>query len=210
MRVTDPELAVLGQGEYIPERADAARNRARVLSAAAKLFSTPPPGGVTMDAVARSAGVGRATLYRRYPDIASIAVALLDQHERALQGQILSGDPPLGPGAPPAARLVAFYDAMVTLLEDHAPLLLGAEVGRSRFAPGAYGFWVSHVRVLLQAAGLSDPEPMIDLLLAPLAPEVFLHQRQQRGYTLDQIRTALAQLANRVLAGTEDQEPGDT
>lgn len=203
--VTGPELPVLGQDDAIAERADAARNRERVLSAAAKLFSTPPPGGVTMDAVARTAGVGRATLYRRYPDVASIAVALLDQHERTLQEQILRGEPPLGPGAPPAARLAAFYEAMLALLEDHAPLLLGAEVGRSRFAPGAYGFWASHVRVLLRAAGSSDPEPMVDLLLAPLAPEVFLHQRQQHGYTLERISSALVQLANRVLADTGNQ-----
>lgn len=96
---------------------------------------------------------------------------------------------------------------MLALLEDHAPLLLGAEVGRSRFAPGAYGFWASHVRVLLRAAGSNDPEPMVDLLLAPLAPEVFLHQRQQHGYTLERISSALVQLANRVLADTGNQPP---
>jgi len=33
------------------------------------------------------------------------AVALLDEHEQALQEQLLRGPPPLGPGAPPAERL---------------------------------------------------------------------------------------------------------
>jgi AcrR family transcriptional regulator len=110
-----------------------------------------------MDAVARAAGVGRATLYRRHPDVASLALALLDEHERRLQEQILRGEPPLGPGAAPAERLAAFYAAMVILLERHAALLLGAEVGRSRFAPGAYRFWAGHVRMLLVAAGTKDP-----------------------------------------------------
>ncbi|MEQ4715519.1 hypothetical protein [Nonomuraea sp. B19D2] len=30
---------------------------------------------------------------------------------------------------------------MVRLLEDHRHLVLGSEVGRSRFETGAYGFW---------------------------------------------------------------------
>nr|WP_255559554.1 TetR/AcrR family transcriptional regulator [Mumia sp. zg.B17] len=54
-----------------------------------------------MNDIARAAGVGRGTLYRRYPDRASIATALLDEHERRLQEALLSGPPPLGPGARP-------------------------------------------------------------------------------------------------------------
>ncbi|MGH3455657.1 MAG: TetR/AcrR family transcriptional regulator, partial [Nocardioidaceae bacterium] len=67
------------------ERVDAARNRARVLEAADAMFRRSDPDAVTMGDIARAAGVGRATLYRRYPDVRSIAVALLDQHEYDLQ-----------------------------------------------------------------------------------------------------------------------------
>jgi AcrR family transcriptional regulator len=193
------DLPLLGQPRAPAERADAARNRQRVLAAAARLFAAPPAGGVTMDAVARAAGVGRATLYRRYPDVASLALALLDEHERRLQDHILRGDPPLGPGAAPAERLAAFYAAAVTLLEDHAMLLLNAETGRSRFAPGSYHFWASHIRMLLVAGKVPDPEPLVDILLAPLAPEVYLHQRQGRGYTPEQITAALTHLAESIL-----------
>src|SRR5918998_2846327 len=115
------------------ERADAARNRARVLAAAAELFrSREDPRAVTMDDVARAAGVGRATLYRRYPDIVSIASALLGEDERVLQEKLMRGAPPLGPGAPPAERLAAFYGAMADLLERHGHLALATEVGGSR------------------------------------------------------------------------------
>ena len=41
-----------------------------------------------MEKIARAAGVGKGTLYRRYPDRAAITVALLDEHERALQEQL--------------------------------------------------------------------------------------------------------------------------
>ena len=144
-----------------PERADAARNRQRVLAAAARLFAAGDPRAVTMEDIARAAGVGRATLYRRYPDPAAIATALLDEHERELQVELLQGAPPLGPGAPPAERLAAFYGAMVGLLEEHLPLALGAETGPARFRTGAYGFWRAHVRALLVDAGITDPDPLV-------------------------------------------------
>ncbi|TDD54315.1 TetR/AcrR family transcriptional regulator [Saccharopolyspora elongata] len=153
----------------------------------------------TMEDIANAAGVGRATLYRRYPDRASIATALLDEHERALQEKLLRGDPPLGPGAPPAERLAAFYEAMVDLLERHIHLVLGTEVGRSRFETGAHGFWRAHVRSLLAESSLADPESLTDSLLAPLAPEVFRHQHETLGMEAKRIKAALAALARRIL-----------
>jgi AcrR family transcriptional regulator len=187
------------------ERADAARNRARVLAAASELFrSREDPRAVTMDDVARAAGVGRATLYRRYPDIVSIAAALLGEDERELQEQLLRGEPPLGPGAPPAERLAAFYAAMVEHLDRHLPLVLAVDAGAARFAVGSYGFWRAHVRSLLVEAEVPEPDALVDVLLAPLAAEVYRHQRAS-GVTPVQIAEALANIARRVL---RDPGPG--
>jgi AcrR family transcriptional regulator len=181
------------------ERADAARNRARVLAAAAEIFrSREDPRAVTMDDIARAAGVGRATLYRRYPDVVSIAGALLGEHERGLQEQLLRGAPPLGPGAPPAERLAAFYAAMVGFLDRHLPLVLAVDAGSARFEVGSYGFWRVHVRSLLVEAGVPRPDALVDVLLAPLAGEVFRFQRAS-GVTPAQVADALAHLARRVL-----------
>ena len=180
------------------ERADAARNRARVLAAAERLFAERGAADVTMEDIARAAGVGRGTLYRRYPDRAAIAVALLDEHERALQERLLRGDPPLGPGAPPAERLGAFFTAMVDLLARHAHLVLGAEIGRSRYTTGAYGFWHAHVRALAEAACAPDPDVLADVLLAPLAPDLFLHATEH-GITRDRFAATLHHLAARLL-----------
>ncbi|MFD4442372.1 TetR/AcrR family transcriptional regulator [Nocardia sp. NPDC058519] len=183
------------------ERTDAARNRAKVLAAAAELFATRDPRTVTMDDIAKAAGVGRGTLYRRYPDRTAIAVALLDEHERALQEQLLRGAPPLGPGAPPADRLAAFYAAMVELLTAHAHLVLGAETGGARFATGAYGFWSMHVRSLLIEAAVPQPDSLVDIVLAPLAAEVYLQQRE-RGLSPEQITEGLSTLAHRILGAS--------
>ena len=181
------------------ERADAARNRARVLAAAARLFATQDGRTVTMEQIAAAAGVGKATLYRRYPDVASVAVALLDEHERALQAEVLRGPPPLGPGAPPGERLAAFYQAMVGLLEGHGHLALAAETGPRRYQTGAYGAWALHLRALLAQAGLGHHRALVDALLAPLAPDVFAHQRAT-GLTPAQVAADLATLARRTLA----------
>jgi AcrR family transcriptional regulator len=189
------------------ERADAARNRQRVLDAAGELFAELGARNVTMGDIAAAAGVGRGTLYRRYPDIASIAMALLDEHERALQEQLISGPPPLGPGATPAERLAAFYVAMVELLEQHVHLILGAETGQERFAVGAYGFWRVHVRSLLIEAGASNVDALVDILLAPLDPDVYQPQRHTRNLRPDEIGAALVHLAHALL--TKDGPGGD-
>lgn len=178
------------------ERADAARNRARVLAAAERLFADRRP--VTMEQIAAAAGVGKATLYRRYPDVASIARALLDEHERELQEDLLRGPPPLGPGAPPAERLAAFYRAMVELLERHGHVALAGETGPLRYRTGAYAAWATHVDVLLREAGIDRPG-LVDALLAPLAPDVYAYQRE-RGLSPEEIAGALETLARRVMA----------
>jgi AcrR family transcriptional regulator len=184
------------------ERADAARHRERVLAAAESLFRCRGPQTVTMEDVARTAGVGRATLYRRYPDVRSIAVALLDQHEYALQERLMRGDPPLGPGASPADRLAAFYRAMVDLLERFGHLLRTAEGGSARFTTGAYGFWVAHVSALLAEAHVPHADQLVDVVLAPLAPELYHRQRQELHLTPDAIADRLAWLAKRIVSGS--------
>jgi AcrR family transcriptional regulator len=181
------------------ERADAARNRARVLEAAEKLLAQRGGRELTMEEVAAAAGVGKGTLYRRYADVAAIAQALLDEHERALQDRLLHGPPPLGPGAPPAERLAAFYRAMLELLERHGHLALAGETGQRRYETGAYRAWRLHVAALLAEAGLGDRPALVDALLAPLAPDVYAHQRAA-GLSKRRITDDLAVVARRTLA----------
>jgi AcrR family transcriptional regulator len=198
--ITGRAVRLAGTMLRVPsERADAARNRERVLQAAARLFSQRDGRELTMEQIAAAAGIGKATLYRRYPDVPSIAVALLDEHERELQEQLLRGAPPLGPGAAPGDRLAAFYGAMVELLERHGHLALAAETGQRRYRSGAYSAWALHVRGLLAEAGLDAHAALVDALLAPLAPDVYAHQRRS-GLTARQIAGDLAVLARRVLA----------
>src|SRR4051794_30601351 len=105
----DPRtLPLLAPAAGSRERADAARNRERILAAATALVGERGIDQVSMDDVARAACVGTGTLYRRFGDRAGLAVALLDEDTRAFQDALIAGPPPLGPGAPPEERLRAF------------------------------------------------------------------------------------------------------
>jgi AcrR family transcriptional regulator len=61
-----------------PLRADAQLNRDRILSAAAELFADRGLG-VPLEEIARRAGVGVATLYRRFPTRADLAAAAFER-----------------------------------------------------------------------------------------------------------------------------------
>src|SRR3954467_14290240 len=126
------ELPLLDSGQAPPERADAARNRQRILSAAADLVGERGIEHVSMDDVARAACVGTGTLYRRFGDRAGLALALLDEHTRDFQDTLIAGPPPLGPGAPAAERLRAFGAGYLGLLERHADLLAVASLPGGR------------------------------------------------------------------------------
>ena len=61
-----------------PLRADAERNRRRILEAAADEFAERGIG-VTMDAIAARAGVGVGTVYRRFPEKSELLAALFEE-----------------------------------------------------------------------------------------------------------------------------------
>ncbi|MFG1948170.1 TetR/AcrR family transcriptional regulator [Nonomuraea sp. NPDC048826] len=153
------------------ERADAARNRAAVLEAAARLFTEHGVDAVTMDQVAAAAGVGKGTLFRRFGDKSGLAAALLDARERVLQEAILHGPPPLGTGAAAGERLTAFVDAYLDYLLEHLDLIRMSETATpgARYRIGAYRFWHRHVAILLD--GTPDPDYTAHAVLAALSAE---------------------------------------
>jgi AcrR family transcriptional regulator len=187
------ELPVLG-APVVRERADAARNRLRVLAAAERLFAERGVGGVTMDDVAAAAGVGKGTLYRRFTDKGGLAVALLDERERELQQLMLAGPPPLGPGADPVPRLVAFVQAYLRFLERHLDLVLLSETAApgARLRTGAHAFWRQHCRYLLDRAGAPDADLRADVLLAALSAEQVRHWREDEERDAEGLTGSLA------------------
>jgi AcrR family transcriptional regulator len=188
------------------ERADAARNRAAVLAAAARLFAEHGVAGVSMDQVAAAAGVGKGTVFRRFGDKAGLAAALLDTRERELQEAILHGPPPLGPGADPADRLATFAGAYLDYLLGHLELVRMSENAApgARYRIGAYRFWHRHVAILL--SGAPDPDHAAHAFLAAVAAEHVAAVLPELGEP--RLRAGLVRLARAAArAAVQDLDP---
>jgi len=199
--VTTPfELPVAGAEPR--ERADAVRNRARILSTAERLFAEQGVDCTSMDAIAAAAGVGKGTLFRRFGDRASLVLSILGEREIAFQEGFIRGAPPLGPGAEPVERLVAFGRAALEHIDAHGELVLAAETGKpgQRFRSPVYGAYRAHIRALIAAGAPElDADYCADALLAQLGAEIVMHQRRGRDVPLARLQDGWEAIARRVL-----------
>jgi AcrR family transcriptional regulator len=195
------ELPVVDPGQGPRERADAARNRKRILAAAAVLVSERGIEHVSMDDVARAAAVGTGTLYRRFGDRAGLALALLDDHTRRFQDELILGPPPLGPGAPARERLRAFGEGYLDLLERHAGLLMAAEAHGIE-ARGPHALYATHLTILVrEAAPQLDAQFTAEALLATLAPAHHQRARLGLGWSLGRLSDGWNGLVDAICAG---------
>lgn len=194
-------LPILGQ-QPARERSDAARNRDAVMCAAQALIDHCGVEAVTMDAVAEKAGVGKGTVFRRFGSRAGLMARLLDESEASWQAAVISGPPPLGPGAPPKERLLAFGRSRLEANLRHADLLLaavGADTGRSY---AAYSFTATHVRYLLGEIGVrGDIALLATALLAPLEVPILRQQTGVENMSVERIVAGWEDLVERVIAG---------
>jgi AcrR family transcriptional regulator len=193
-----------------PERSDAARNRSSILLAAERLLAAQGPESITMDRVAREAGVGKGTVFRRFGSRPALFHALLDETERQLQEGFIRGPAPLGPGAPPRVRLIAFGRALIALTEQRGSLLLASEPHdrAMRYRSAVHGAYRAHITAQLSELELDDGGYLADVLLAALTPELILHQLD-RGMTAAELTAGWERLVTRVLgSGFAGAKPG--
>jgi AcrR family transcriptional regulator len=187
--------------EEVPLRADAARNRDKVLAAAERLFAEHGPDCVSMDAVAAEAGVGKGTLFRGFGDRAGLVLALLTEHERRLQEDIIRGPAPLGPGAPPVERLIAFGERLFEHFEQHGELIAAAEKGAIRYRSAPFAVYRAHVQMLVrEAAPHADWEYLADALMASLRADHIRYLRELRELPDDRVAAGWADLVRRLLS----------
>lgn len=181
------------------ERCDAARNRRLLLDAATDLVATVGADAITMDAVATKAGVGKGTVFRRFGNRAGLMRALLDHTEKKLQHSFMFGDPPLGPGADPIERLVAFGRARLEFVNVQGEVLRAAEsADDARYSAPAHMVNFTHVLSLLRAAGVDgDLELLAYWLLTPLEATLVLHQYRDLGMPMDRLADGWEDLVRR-------------
>jgi AcrR family transcriptional regulator len=95
----------------------------RLTRCGTELIAEFGPAAVTMRDVAQRAGVGKGTVFRCFGSRAGLMLALLDHSEQQLQSAVNAGPPPLGPGADPVERLVAFGRPKLDLIAELGDIL---------------------------------------------------------------------------------------
>lgn len=132
-------------------RADAARNRARVLDVAYETFAAEGLS-VPIDEIARRAGVGPGTVYRHFPTKEALFAAVIENRMRRLvdDGHALLETE--GPGG----ALFAFLRSMVlhwgAADRGLADALAGSGIDIASAAPGAEDAFKAMIGELLRAA----------------------------------------------------------
>ncbi|RSN03483.1 TetR/AcrR family transcriptional regulator [Nonomuraea sp. WAC 01424] len=188
------------------ERADAARNRQAILRAAEDLLRRHPPEQVSVERVAVAAGVGKGTVFHRFGSRTGLMRELMGERARELDEAVAEGPPPLGPGAPPVERLVAFLGAVAELAARNGNLVAAHEhaVTTRRSEPREtnpiYVGWHRHVTALI-AEGRPDvdAEEIAHLLLGTLHMEPIASQL--RAGDSARLARAFASLAEGLLGG---------
>jgi len=166
-------------------RADAVRNRAAILRATEELLTRHHPQQISMEQVAAAAGVGKGTVFHRFGSRYGLMRALMQERAQDLEIAITIGPPPLGRGAPPRERLLAFLTAVVELVARNKGLLaaLGPEARvtatsgqEPREAHPVYRSWHSHISQLVrQRQPDLDADMLAHVLLATLHSEPILN-----------------------------------
>jgi AcrR family transcriptional regulator len=200
----EPTINVITQTAR--RRSDAVANRQRVLESAETLFASNDIADVSMGDIAAAAGVGKGTLYRCFANKGELCIALMDEELRDFQNNVFA-EFQMRQGASGLDHLVYFLGAVVRFFDRHTQLMLEAQQHGVRLQTrgeinqtSIHGWFHQTVMLLVQRAQRegsvsadSDAAYLADLILAPLNPVLFRHQRQVIGLSLDDMSHNLCQ-----------------
>lgn len=188
------------------ERRDAMEHRRRILQVAQSLFAKHGVHAVSMHQIAKTAGIGQGTLYRRYAHKGDLCMDLLhEQHE-----QLLTDVTALFTAkatAPALERLDGVLSLSITFLEGQGALLGPVALTEMRETvcdeaandqPKLFYFWLHDLfaELLTEAVERGELAPLdssftADAILATLNPMFYRFQRQERGFSSERILQGL-------------------
>lgn len=182
-------------------RADAARNRQRLLETANRLFRENNIESVTMSEVAKAANVGKGTLYRHFSDKAALCHALLDEAMRDFQNRTLKH---LNSNDTSCNKLRWFLCNGVSYVVDNLEVLREAAIQQSQgdmLTHPAHTWWRQTIYSLLEQSGQHEQVHYLADTLYVLLHVRTIQMQLERGYTTEQIVAGLLLTLERLTAG---------
>lgn len=188
------------------ERRDAAAHRQRILAVARRLFAAAGVGAVSMHQIAREAGIGQGTLYRRYANKGALCRDLMYEHHVAFASDLrawLAASAHLSPLTrldEVLTRTLHFVNDSVALLEA----IVATELRKDRCGvlesppmPTGEQSWYQWLHemvesLLTEAMARGDITPLdapytADMLLSLMNPLSLRFQQNEGGYALERI-----------------------
>lgn len=196
------------------ERRDAAEHRQRILAVAQHLFAEHGVDAVSMHQIARVAGIGQGTLYRRYRHKGELCVDLMREHHERFAEEIAALFAQTET-ASTLERLNGVLVKIVALLEEQVTFLgpIGGtmtrdarcnEAGNSRlfsFQQSPWYLWLHELLAGLLTEAIEREELValdvpftVDTMLAVLNPPFYRFQRLERGFSQERILQGLRRI----------------
>ena len=175
-----------------------------ILETARGLFAEHGVDAVSMHQIAKAAGVGQGTLYRRYSQKGELCLSLLhDQFQRLQESIISSLQAHSEKSARERASLVT-RQLVLHLLNDsmlmetvYSAIFAGRSCGKEmtaffdsdpyRFMLDTLGCLLSEAKELEQTAPGVDPHINAHLLISTFSPHSLLHLKETTGWTPDEL-----------------------
>lgn len=184
-----------------PIRSDALKNHELLLETAQRLFNQHGVESVSMSMVAETAGVGKGTLYRHFPEgkpqlcTELINADQLDLQERTLHR--LRGQP-----GDPLGNLRWFLGEVVAFVGRNRELLFSGVIDKSGAYLGhpAHSWWRQTIRGLLHQLHPSvDIEYAADVLFVMLDPRTIRFQYTTRSLDNKRIVSGLLDILDHMI-----------
>lgn len=190
------------------ERCDAVLNRRLLLATARHLFKEHGVDSVTMADIAKSAEVGKGTLYRRFANKGELCHALMDQSLQEFQEMVLKqlrADAEAGKSY--QAQIDFFLDHLLYFTLDHRELLAEVQktsiMGDERLDFPHKWQWATLRGLLIRAqqtgeiSAESDVDYLASAIISLLSTRVLSFQLDLQQFSAERINAGLRSLISR-------------
>lgn len=188
------------------ERKDAMEHRQLILLTAKALFNEHGVHPVSMHQIAKTAGIGQATLYRRYAHKGDLCLDILQDYANQLMNKIdffLQENKQ----ASPEQRLLGIVDHFIETIEEKFDLIIAMEGsmncednrGNFFYSP-MYKFFRDKMSELIVDIASANPQFPIHAditahaIICSMSPIGYFHIKKEKGYTKEQMKQSFQQM----------------